>query len=101
MDTHSFPIGRLVPIAAAVIAMFGVATQGDADRAVAAPAINPKLVAVPEPPVQPAVDPPGIYGADTELTAMIQATIARFNDSGLALPPLRIYAHAGTDARGG
>jgi hypothetical protein len=46
-------------------------------------------------------DPPGIYGADPELTATIEGAVARFRSVGLELPELRIYAHsAGEGCRG-
>lgn len=38
-------------------------------------------------------DAPGIYGADPELTTVIEAAMERFNTAGLTLPPLRIYTH--------
>jgi hypothetical protein len=42
-------------------------------------------------------DAHGIYGADPELTAVVEAAIDRFNTTGLALPPLRIYTYRTTD----
>jgi hypothetical protein len=38
-------------------------------------------------------DRPGIYGADTEFLAVIEAAIDRYDSSGLTLPALRIYIH--------
>ena len=42
-------------------------------------------------------DVPEIYGADPELTAVIEAALEQFNSAGLALPPLRIYTHGTND----
>ncbi len=40
------------------------------------------------------VDPPGIYGADPDFTAVIESAIDRFDSVGLTLPDLRIYYHS-------
>ena len=40
------------------------------------------------------VGSPGIYGADPELTAVIESSIGRFDSVGLTLPDLRIYYHS-------
>jgi hypothetical protein len=40
------------------------------------------------------VDPPEIYGADPEFTAVIESALDRFNSVGLTLPALRIYYHS-------
>jgi hypothetical protein len=45
-----------------------------------------------------AVDPPGIYGADPEFTAVVETAIDRFNTVGLTLPDLRIYYHSDPSA---
>ncbi len=49
-------------------------------------------------------DPPAIHGADDATEAAIRAGIRRYADSGLHLPPLRIYVHdssAGCDGYAG
>jgi hypothetical protein len=40
------------------------------------------------------MDPPGIYGADDQFTAVIESAIDRFDGVGLTLPELRIYHHS-------
>jgi hypothetical protein len=46
---------------------------------------------------EPDLDPPGIYGADVELTAVIDAAINRYNTTGFSLDPMRFYAHPTDD----
>lgn len=46
---------------------------------------------------QTAIDPAGIYGADPQLTTVIQAAMDRFTTTGLILPALRIYVHDTSD----
>jgi hypothetical protein len=44
-----------------------------------------------------ALDPSGIYGADAELEALIEAAIELYQTAGLIVPALRIYAHDTSD----
>jgi hypothetical protein len=43
------------------------------------------------------VDEPGVYGADTDAAARVEWATARFADTGLTLPELRIHIHPTMD----
>lgn len=61
----------------------------------------PVIIDASEAPAPAEVDPPGIYGADAELAAAIEAAIDRYHTTGLTLPALRIYAHDSSEGCNG
>lgn len=83
----------LLSVAVVATAAIGIGTTH-------ATVFEPPVADLPEPVVE-TVDPPGIYGADDAFAALIERSIDRFENAGLRLPPLRIYAHDATDACGG
>lgn len=84
------PTTRIL-LAAVVLGSFALR----AAPALAAVATTTSLVA----PATPAalVDEPGVHGADPDTAARVEWALARFTDTGLTLPELRIYIHPTMD----
>ncbi len=81
-------------IVTAAVAVLGVPLLRGGAEAQSAPELGVSSVVAAAEPVQ---DPPGIYGADVELTAVINAAIDRYNTTGFTLDPMRFYAHPTDD----
>ncbi len=81
-------------IVAVAVAVLGVPLLQGGTEAQSAPDLLVSSVVAAAEPVQ---DSPGIYGADVELTAVINAAIDRYNTTGFTLDPMRFYAHPTDD----
>jgi hypothetical protein len=81
-------------IVTAAVAVLGVPLLRGGAEAQSAPELGVSSVVAAAEPVQ---DSPGIYGADVELTAVINAAIDRYNTTGFTLDPMRFYAHPTDD----
>ncbi len=81
-------------IVTVAVAVLGVPLLRDGTEAQSAPELVVSTVVAAAEPVQ---DLPGIYGADAQLTAVIDAAIDRYNTTGFTLDALRFYAHPTDD----
>jgi len=81
-------------IVAVAVAVLGVPLLQGGTEAQSAPDLVVSSVVAAAEPVQ---DPPGIYGADDELSVVINAAVDRYNTTGFTLGALRFYAHPTDD----
>ena len=81
-------------IVVVAVAVLGVPLLRGGTEAQSVPELVVSSVVVAAEPVQ---DPHGIYGADAELTAVINAAIDRYNATGFTVDAMRFYAHPTDD----